>query len=218
MTDFNAERTAMVDCQVRPSDVTKFPIIEAMLTVKRELYVPSAAQSVAYVGEHIPLSANRTLLDPRTFAKMLDAVNVQPNEMVLDVACGMGYSTAVLAHLAEAVVGLEDDAVMVEAATKTLTDQDCNTAVVLHGSLGKGASKHGPYDVIIIEGGVQSIPSALTKQLRDGGRIAAIFTDGKVGQCRIGFKSGNTISWRDDFDATAPVLADFAKVADFTFA
>lgn len=218
MTDFHAERTAMVDCQVRPSDVTKFPIIEALLSVKRELFVPASAKDVAYVGEHLSLSATRTLLDARTFAKMLDAVNIQPTEMVLDVACGMGYSTAVLSHLAEAVVGLDDDSVLINAATQNLADQNAETAIAIHGSLAQGASKHGPYDVIIIEGGVQTIPDTLTKQLRDGGRIVAIFTDGKIGQCRIGFKSGTTISWRDDFDATAPILAGFEKQADFTFA
>ncbi len=102
----------MVDTQVRPSDVTKFPIIDAMLRVPREIYVPAAMRDVAYVGENVDLGGGRVVLDPRVLAKMLNALDVQPDEMVLDIGCGLGYSTAVLARLAEAVVAVEADAEM----------------------------------------------------------------------------------------------------------
>ena len=93
----------MVDTQVRPSDVTKFPIIEAMLTVPRELFVPNALQEAAYAGENLEIAPGRTILDPRTLAKILEVVNIQPTDLVLDVACGMGYSCAVAAHLADLI-------------------------------------------------------------------------------------------------------------------
>ena len=107
MTDFVAARKAMVDCQVRPSDVTSYPIIAAMLAVPREEFVPRGARETAYLGEHITLAPGRALLDARSFGKMLEALNIQPSEMVLDIGCGYGYSTAVLAHIAEFVVGVE---------------------------------------------------------------------------------------------------------------
>ncbi|MEM9757207.1 MAG: protein-L-isoaspartate O-methyltransferase, partial [Pseudomonadota bacterium] len=109
MTDFAARRIIMVDTQVRPSDVTKFPIIDAMLTVAREDYVPEAARDVAYAGAPIALIPGRVTLEPRTFAKMLDALEIRPHELVLHVGAGLGYGTAVLARLAEAVVALEED-------------------------------------------------------------------------------------------------------------
>ena len=90
MTDFAAAREAMVDRQVRPSDVTRYPIIDALLRVPREDYVPPAMRPVAYLGEHVPLAPGRVLLDPRVFSKMLDAVDIGPADLVLDVGCGMG--------------------------------------------------------------------------------------------------------------------------------
>ncbi|MDB9920030.1 protein-L-isoaspartate O-methyltransferase, partial [Amylibacter sp.] len=109
MTNFQTARVAMVDCQVRPSDVTKYPIIDALLQTPKEKYVPIEKQSIAYMGEHLKISDNRVILDPRIFAKMLDSISIKSEELVLDVACGTGYSTAVIARLAQAVVALESD-------------------------------------------------------------------------------------------------------------
>ncbi len=217
MTDFQAAREAMVDCQVRPSDVTKYPIIDALLRTPREDYVPAEKQAVAYVGEHIAVSNKRVILDPRTFAKMLDAVSISSNELVLDVACGTGYSTAIIAHLAEAVVALEDDATLANAASETLTNAGVDNAIVVNATLGAGAPKHGPYCVIVIEGAVEEFPETLAKQLKNGGRAVAIFADGAGGKCMIGTKSGEHINWRADFDASAPVLEDFTKPKTFSF-
>ena len=100
MTDFSNRRIMMVDTQVRPSDVTKFPIIEAMLAIPREAYVPAAAREAAYMGENLTIGAGRVMLEPRTLAKILDALDIQPTDLVLDVGCGLGYSSAVIARFA----------------------------------------------------------------------------------------------------------------------
>ena len=107
MPDFNARRTMMVDTQVRPSDVTKFPVIDAMLSVPREAFVPNDRREAAYVGENLDLGGGRVLLEPRTLAKMLDALNIQDDEMVLDIGAALGYSSAVISQMAEAVVAVE---------------------------------------------------------------------------------------------------------------
>jgi len=218
MTDFQAAREAMVDCQVRPSDVTKYSIIDALLRTPREDYVPAEKQAVAYMGEHIAVSDSRVILDPRTFAKMLDAVSIGADDLVLDVACGTGYSTAVIAHLAQAVVALEDDANLANAASETLMEAGVDNAIVVNALLSSGAAKHGPYDIIVVQGAVEEFSDALTKQLKDGGRAVAIFADGAMGQCCIGTKSGDKITWRSDFDATAPLLEGFTKPETFSFA
>ena len=109
MTAFAARRLMMVDTQIRPSDVTKYPIIDAMLAVPRERFVPDGQAEAAYVGENLTLADNRVLLEPRTLAKMLDALNIQDDELVLDIGCGYGYSAAVISHMAQAVVAVEED-------------------------------------------------------------------------------------------------------------
>lgn len=215
MTDFARRRTTMVDTQVRPSDVTKFPIIDAFLRVPREAYVPQHLREAAYLGENLPLAPNRVLLEPRTFAKMLDAVNPQPDEMALDVGAGYGYSAAVLARLCEAVVALEEDPEMAREAQTTLSDQGVDTAAIVEGPLAEGAAQHGPYDVIIVEGGVVQIGDALMAQLKDGGRIAAVFLDGALGAVRIGYKTNGAVTWRFAFNAGAPLLPGFEKQDQF---
>ena len=209
MADYAQRRTTMVDTQVRPSDVTKFPIIEAMLKTPRELFVPDDKRESAYVGEHVDLGGGRVVLDPRTLAKMLEAVDIQPDEMVLDIGAGLGYSSALAAHLAEAVIALEDVPELARDAEQALGEADADNAAVVEGNLAKGAAKHGPYDVILVQGAVQHLPEAITDQLKDGGRIVAIFQDGALGAVRVGYRIDGQMNWRFAFNAGAPVLPGF---------
>ena len=217
MTDYAASRRMMVDTQVRPSDVTKFPIIEAMLDIPREDFLPAALRPTAYVGENIRLPGGRVVVEPRTFAKMLDAVDIQPGDIVLDLGPAYGYSTAVAARLAETVVAVEPDPEMAKEAEQALAAAGVDNAAVIEGDIAAGDEKHGPYDVILIEGGVERIPEVLTDQLREGGRMAAIFRDGALGTCRLGYKADGRMSWRYAFNAAAPVLPGFERVRTFEF-
>ena len=217
MTDFAARRTMMVDTQVRPSDVTKFPIIDALLSVPKEQFVPDNLREAAYVGENLNIGGGRVLLEARTFAKMLDALDIQPGHVVLDVACGLGYSTAVLAEMAEFVVGIENDEDRATEAQRLLSDHGVDNAAVMHASLTDGAAKSGPYHIIIIQGSVEEIPANLLEQLHDGGRIACVFAEDSLGVVRIGHKIDGQINWRYAFNASAPVLEGFEKAAAFAF-
>ncbi len=217
MIDYQAARTAMVDGQVRPSDVTLYPVIEAMLNVPREVFVPADKRSVAYVGDDVALGNGRVEMAPRVLAKMLEELNVQPDELVLNIGSGLGYSTAIIARLSEAVVAVEEDAAMAKEAETMLAEQSADNAVVHVAPLVDGAPEHGPYDVIVVEGGVEVMPDSLLAQLKEGGRIGAIFIDGPDGECRVGVKGPNGISWDAVFDATVPVLPGFAAKKEFTF-
>lgn len=217
MIDYQAARTAMVDGQVRPSDVTLYPIIDAMLKVPREVYVPTDMRAIAYVGKHIDLENGGVVLAPRILAKMLETLNIQPNELVLDIGVGMGYSAAVIARLAEAVIAVEENADLAGVAETTLSEQSADNAIVHTGPLAAGAAEHGPYDAIVVEGGVEALPDSLLDQLKVGGRIAAIFIDGPNGQCRIGVRTEAGFSWDAVFDATAPVLSGFEVEKTFSF-
>jgi len=215
VADYPMRRTIMVDTQVRPSDVTRFPIIDAMLTIPRERFVPQSRREAAYVGAHLDLGGGRVILDPRIFAKLLDALDIQPSELVLDLACGLGYSTAVLARLADFVFALESDPAMAAEAQVTLSELGIDNAAVETGVLAQGSGKCAPFDVIMLQGAVEQVPQAVLDQLKDGGRIACIFAEGALGVARIGHKADGRVIWRFAFNASAPVLAGFAATPVF---
>ena len=215
MTDFATRRTFMVDTQVRPSDVTKFPVIDAMLSVPREAFVPDEKREAAYVGENLDLGDGRVVLEARTLAKMLDALDIQNDDVVLEIGCGLGYSSAVIAKVADAVVAVEEARFADEAQT-LLSDQGYDNVAVVEGELREGATKSGPYDVIILQGAVETLPEGIEAQLDEGGRIAALWQEGSLGVVRIGYKLDGRVNWRFSFNAGAPVLPGFARHEEFT--
>ncbi len=215
MSDFTTRRRMMVDTQVRPSDVTEFPIIDAMLTIPREAFVPRDKVEAAYISENIELADARVLLEPRTFAKMLDALDLGNGDMVLDIGCGFGYSAAVIAHIVEAVVAVEDNETLVEEAQPLLTEHHADNVILHQGPLAAGAAEHGPYDAILIEGGVEEVPEEILGQLKDGGRIACLFVENALGTVRVGHKLDGAVSWRFAFNAGAPVLPGFERAPSF---
>ena len=205
----------MVDTQIRPSDVTKFPIIEAFLSVPREKFVPDGKREAAYIGENFKIGQSRVILEPRTLAKLLDALDIRNDELVLDIGPGLGYSSAVISPMAEVVIAVEDDSSMANEAEEILTEVGADNVVIQIGKLEDGAPEHGPYDVIILQGGVEKIPSSILKQLKNGGRVGAIFVEEGLGTAKIGFKLKDKINWRYSFNAAAPVLPGFFKQKDF---
>ncbi|PTW49760.1 protein-L-isoaspartate O-methyltransferase family protein [Rhodovulum kholense] len=217
MADYAARREAMVDTQVRPADVTRLPIIEAMLAVPREAFVPARLSEAAYIGENLPLAHDRVLLDPRTFAKMLEAVDLTDGDLVLDLGTGLGYSAAVMARMADAVVALEEDGTMAREAEATLAELGVDNVAVEVGPLTEGAPKHGPYDVIVVEGAIEELPQAIVDQLKEGGRIVAVFMEGALGVVRIAWKVEGALSWRFLFNASAPVMPGFIRATEFQF-
>lgn len=216
MTDFAARRTMMVDTQVRPNDVTKFPVIEAMLTIPREEFVPASRRAVAYSGENLEIGNGRVLLEPRTLAKLVDALDIQPGDLLLDLGCGYGYSSAVVARMAEAVVAIEEDEAMVAEAETRLSDAGIFNVAVLHGKLVEDQPRQAPYDVIMIGGGVEEVPQTLLDQLKEGGRIGAVFIENNLGVVRVGRRLNGHVSWRYAFNAYAPLLAGFERTRGFS--
>ena len=215
MVDYKARRKIMVDTQIRPSDVTKFPIINAFLSIPREKFVPNGKREAAYVGENFQIGQSRVILDPRTLAKLLEALDVQKDELVLDIGTGLGYSSAIISLIAELVIAVEDDSNFTGEAEEILSEIGADNVVVQLGKLEDGAPEHGPYDIIILQGGVEEIPGSILKQLKNGGRVGAIFIEEGLGTAKIGFKLNDKISWRYSFNASAPVLPGFFKQKDF---
>ncbi len=205
----------MVDRQVRPSDVTSFPIIEAMLSIPREAFAESGSRSVAYVDAPLPQGAGRYALEPRVFAKMLDGARIGPDDLVLDLAPGLGYSTAVIAKMCAAVIAIEPDDGLAAAAADALAANDVDNAMVRQGDPAAGDAAHGPFDAIFINGAIGAAPQALLDQLKDGGRLVAVAMDGAHGRAESIIRSGDRFSVRRLFDAAAPMIPGFEKEAEF---
>lgn len=211
MSEFAQRRVTMVDSQVRPSDVTKYPIIAAMLAIRREAFVPAGREQAAYMGENLEIAPGRVMLEPRTLAKMLDALNLQPGERVMDLGTGFGYAAAVLAEMVGDVVAVEEHPMLAAEAARRLAG--VKHVTVHTGPLTSGAP--GPFDVIILQGGVEQVPEAILAQLNDHGRIAALFMTGALGTVRIGHKAGGRVTWRFAFNATSPILPGFSAARGF---
>ena len=217
MTNYTQHRITMVDTQVRPQDVTKFPIIDAMLSIPKEAYVPDTLRDLAYIGGPLDLGDGRQVLDPRGMAKLIDVLDITPSSVVLTLGDGTGYAAAVLAHMAQAVVAVEEDEFLAREAEATLNTQQIDNAVVIHGHMAEGSIKHGPYDAIAIFGGIETLPKSLADQVKENGRIAAVFMDGPLGEARVGLKTGGQLSWRAAFNTAATLLPGFTKSPSFIF-
>jgi protein-L-isoaspartate(D-aspartate) O-methyltransferase len=209
-------RFNMVETQIRPSNVTDPRIHAAMNAVAREKFVPTASRALAYADVPVAIAQGRYLLDPRSFAKLLQLANVTANDHILDVACGTGYSSAVLARLGKSVVALEQDADLVRIASETLANA-VGTIAVTQGGLIEGFRSEAPYDVIFINGAIEQVPDILLAQLAEGGRLVTVMR--REGQARawLFLKENGQIGQRPDFDTDVPLLAGFKKAMGFIF-
>jgi protein-L-isoaspartate(D-aspartate) O-methyltransferase len=220
MFDFAAARRMMVDGQVRTSDVTDQRIIAAMLDLPRERFVPEPNAFLAYLDLDVAVSAGtpaRRLLKPMVLAKLIQAAEIGPNARVLDVACGTGYSTALLARLARSVVGLEEDATLARHARENLATVAATNAEVVVGALPDGWPAGAPYDVILINGAAEVVPGRLLRQLAEGGRLVGIVGRAPASKAVLYLAAGGQVSGLPIFDAGAPPLPGFAAPPAFVF-
>lgn len=216
MIDFENARTIMVDTQLRPASISDRALLAAMGRVPREKFVPEARRSVAYVDMDQDLGqGGRHLPSAVSFAKLVQLAEVQPTDFVLDIGCGTGYSTAILAELADAVVGIDDDGGLVGAANENLVVLEVGNATILQASLADGVPTEAPFDVIIFEGAVEYVPQALFAQLRDGGRLVAMVLKGSTAIATIFIKTGNDMAMRHEFNGNMPVLSKLQVPATF---
>jgi protein-L-isoaspartate(D-aspartate) O-methyltransferase len=217
MIDFVIARRMMVDCQVRPSDVTDPDLIAAMLDVPRERFVPHERKSVAYLDRDIMIDGERALLKPMVLAKMIQAVEIGSNDRVLDVAAGTGYSSAVLARLGGNVIALEDDPERSRVCDNNLAYLGIANVSAVTGPLEAGWPADAPYDVVLINGACEVEPQVLLGQLKDGGRLVGVFGTGPAAKAVIYRKDRGETGSRALFDAAAPVLKAFIRAPAFVF-
>ena len=217
MPDFAAARHHMVQNQLEPNRVSDMRVTGAMEAVPRERFVPEAMAGVAYLDEDIEIAPGRYLMEPMVFARMLQSASCDGGEIALDVGCVTGYSAAVLASLVGTVVAVEADEELAAKATENLTALEADNAVVMVGEHTAGYAEQGPYDIIMIEGQVPQVPSALSDQLAEGGRLIAVIGTGNVGRLVRVTRSGDNLLQEELFDAMLPPLTGFDQPAGFVF-
>ena len=212
-------RQTMVDCQIRPTKVTDERVIDAFATIPREMFVGRNQRAIAYVDEDLPLPGGRCMMEPMVLARLIQALAVQPDDNVLVIGAATGYGAAILARLAASVIAVETRTQMVEKAQETLVSIGADNAVAIKGRLTDGFAKEGPYDAILIAGGVETVPDRVLEQLSNGGRLVAVWRpDGNaVGVASAWTQAGDKFVRKPLFDAQVPVLDDFRCKRDFVF-
>ncbi len=218
MIDFAQARRNMIDSQLRPCDVKDPLLLQAIEMVPRERFIASGREAHAYIDQHVALTAEnngRHMMQPMILARMIQALNLLPGEKVLDVACGYGYASALMAEIGAQVVALEDD----EAVAAVARERNAGNGKIsfVTGNLSEGAPQHAPFDAILINGAIEAVPSKLLSQLKDGGRLIAIRMENKTSRAILHTRTGDAFGNREIIDATAPVLKGFIKDASFVF-
>lgn len=211
-------RRKMVENQLRANRVTEDRLVAAFSELPRERFVPPAQAGVAYVDEDLQVAPGRWLLEPMVLGRLVQALEVKPSDMVLDLACATGYSTAVLARLGGTVVAVEPEPALASRANETLNLLSVDNAVVVAAPLDEGYAKQAPYDAILINGAVSAVPARLFDQLAEGGRLAVVIQESPVlGRAVLYRKDGGIVGHRVLFEAGSALLPGMRREAGFVF-
>jgi len=218
MTGYETARTCMVESQLRPNKVTDKRLLDAFLTIHRELFVPEHLQAVAYVDEDLPLGKGRYVMEPMVAARLLQAAAVERTDTALIVGAGTGYEAALVAVLARSVVALEEDPELARRAHAALVEHSIASVSVAEAPLPQGHRARAPYDVIFFCGAVAEVPAEIASQLADGGRLMAVVKSGNgMGHATLTTRIGGGLARRVLFDAATPLLPGFLPKPAFTF-
>lgn len=216
--DYATARKNMVDCQLRTNRVTDERLLEIMRDLPREQFLPKNMMHLAYLDEDILLPGDRYLSEPLVAARLIFTAQVKPTDIALVIGCGPGYTSAILGKMATTVIALESDPSLVSESSSRLTTLTIDNVVVVEGPLEKGWAKEAPYDVVIVDGAIETVPADLFDQVSDGGRLVAVVKpENDVGRIVLFEKRGGRVSERVVFDASTPYLPGMEPQPAFVF-
>jgi protein-L-isoaspartate(D-aspartate) O-methyltransferase len=221
MIDYASARQKMVDGQVRPNGFTDLRLIEALLSVPREVFVPETSRKLAYLDLDLDVSGGqgpkRCLLKPAILGRLLQSAEITPDSRVLVAGCATGYTAAVVGQLAASVVATEADPALAVVAQAALKAAGAANVRLIQVPVTAGDPGQGPYDVIILDGATEVEPKSLYDQLKMGGRLLGIFANSRPPRAEVVTRSPGDFGHRPLFDAYAAVLPGLARPAEFVF-
>jgi len=221
MSGFSTARQKMVDGQVRTSDVTDSRILDAMLEVPREAFVPEGKQALTYLDLDLDVSAGgnpkRCLIKPVVTAKLMQAAEIKQGDKVLVVGAASGYAAALVAKLAGQVTATESDQALAARAGSVLNQLGCGNVTVKTAAAADGDTAGAPYDVIVLNGATEIMPEGLYRQLSEGGRLVGVFATSQPPRATIVTHSHGDFGHRTLFDAAVPVLPGLERHPAFVF-
>ena len=211
-------RFNMIEQQIRPWNVLDQDVLDLLHVVKREQFVPAAYQNLAFADVEIPLPGGEAMLAPKFEARIMQETGVKKHETVLEIGTGSGYMAALLAHRAAKVTTVEINPETAELAKKNLANAGIHNVTVEVGNGAQGWEKGAPYDVIVISGALEVLPEAILKQVKVGGRIAAIVGQAPVMEAAIISRTGeNTYSTIKVFETNVRYLTGAPALSHFQF-
>ena len=211
-------RFNMIEQQIRPWNVLDQDVLDLLHVVKREQFVPAAYQNLAFADVEIPLPGGEAMLAPKFEARILQEVGVKKHETVLEIGTGSGYMAALLAHRAAKVTTVEINPETAELAKKNLANAGVHNVTVEVGNGAQGWEKGAPYDVIVISGALEVLPEAILKQVKVGGRVAAIVGQAPVMEASVITRTGeNTYSTIKVFETNVRYLTGAPVPSHFQF-
>lgn len=216
--DYTVARRNMIESQLRTNKVVEPALLAALAHVPREKFVPAAMRARAYTDESLPIGKDRWIMAPMPLARLIQEAAPVRTDNALVVGAGFGYAPALLGQLCQSVFALESDSDLIGEMSSVLTELAIDNVVCIEGQLSDGYSAEGPYDLILMAGGVQAVPDLLTGQLAEGGRLLAIVEDDDgLGRAMLYGKRNGQTSHRILFDANVKPLPGFQKEPVFVF-
>lgn len=211
-------RFNMIEQQIRPWNVLDQDVLDLLVVVKREDFVPAAYKTLAFVDTDIPLPGGEAMFTPKIEARMLQEVAVKKHENVLEVGAGSGYMAALLAHKARHVTTVEINPELKDLAARNLANAGLNNVTVELGNGADGWDKGAPFDVIVLSGALESLPEVFLKQVKVGGRIAAIIGQAPVMSAQVITRVSETAyDTVKVFETNVKMLSTSVKPSHFTF-
>lgn len=211
-------RFNMIEQQIRPWEVLDPRVLDLLFVVKREDFVPAAQRNLAFADMELPLAAGQLMLAPKMEARLLQELGIKKGDKVLEIGTGSGYMAALLAAHAEHVVTVESRPELAEQARANLERAGIANVSVEIGDGANGWAARGPYDAIVLSGAVAAIPAGILKQLRVGGRLAAVVGAAPVMEAQLVTCTAegvfNTVNL---FETVIPSLDGFAAASNFSF-
>ena len=211
-------RFNMIEQQIRPWDVLDTSVLDLLMVVKRENFVPAAHKALAFADTEIPLPGGQAMLNPKVEARLLQDVNVKKHESVLEIGVGSGYMAALLAHKGRHVTAVEVSPELKALAEKNLADNGVTNVTVELGNGAQGWSNGAPFDVIVVTGSLPELPPALLQQLKVGGRLAAIIGQSPAMKAQLITRTGEAgYDTRTLFETDVKALASATQPSQFKF-